>query len=131
MKPIAVPAGRLPHLAALLAEVEASAHTLTAGEAMEAGALAFRAGAVLMSRHAVLSVTAPPTMRDTGPTGPDVALGLREAAALFGEPIETFRRRLEYRKALLTRPGERRLRYSRVELERIRQDRLAGNVANL
>jgi hypothetical protein len=31
----------------------------------------------------------------------------------MGEPVETFRRRLDYRKALLTRPGERRLRYSR------------------
>lgn len=56
------------------------------------------------------------------------ALDLGEAAAMFGEPIETFRRRLEYRKALLTRPGERRLRYSRDVLERIRKDRLAGNV---
>lgn len=43
----------------------------------------------------------------------------------MGEPPETFRRRLEYRKALLSRPGERRLRYSRAGLERIRRDRLA------
>ncbi len=47
----------------------------------------------------------------------------------MGEPEETFRRRLDYRKSLLTRRGERRLRYSRAALERIRQDRLAGNGA--
>lgn len=124
MRPTAVPPGRLPHLAALLAEVEADAAALTATEALEAGTLAFRVGAVLMSRHAALSASvAPPALVQE----PDVALGLREAATLFGEPVETFRRRLEYRKALLTRPGERRLRYSRAELERIRRDRLAGN----
>ncbi|MGH9367262.1 MAG: hypothetical protein ACRD3M_06280 [Thermoanaerobaculia bacterium] len=57
----------------------------------------------------------------------DEALPLAAAAALMGEPASTFRRRLDYRKALLSRPGERRLRYSRAELERIRQDRLAAN----
>lgn len=57
----------------------------------------------------------------------DEALSLPAAAALMGEPAETFRRRVDYR--LLGRPGERRLRYSRSELERIRRDRLAGNVA--
>lgn len=60
---------------------------------------------------------------------PDKALSLSEVAAFMGEPKDTFRRRLEYRKALLTRPGERRLRYSRAELERILRDRLAGNAA--
>ena len=44
---------------------------------------------------------------------PDEGLGLAEAARLMGERPETFRRRLDYRKALLRRPGERRLRYSR------------------
>ncbi len=58
---------------------------------------------------------------------PDEALDLPAAAALLGEPVETFRRRLDYRKALLRRPGERRLRYSRAALERILRDRLAGN----
>ena len=56
----------------------------------------------------------------------DEPLDLPAAAAFMGEPSETFRRRLEYRKALLSRPGERRLRYSRAELERIRRDRLGG-----
>jgi hypothetical protein len=59
----------------------------------------------------------------------DDALSLVDAAGFLGEPVETFRRRLDYRKALLRRPGERRLRYSRAVLERIRQDRLAANGA--
>ena len=49
------------------------------------------------------------------------------ASSLTEEPVETFRWRLDYRKALLRRPGERRLRYSRVVLERILRDRLAAN----
>ena len=49
------------------------------------------------------------------------------AATVMGEPPETFRRRLDYRRALLTRPSERRLRYSRGVLERIKRERLAGN----
>lgn len=57
----------------------------------------------------------------------DETLTAKDAAAFLGEPLETFRRRLDYRKALLRRPGERKLRYSRAELERVRQDRLAGN----
>jgi hypothetical protein len=62
----------------------------------------------------------------------DEALGLAKAAAFMGEPPETFRRRLDYRKALISRPGERRLRYSRAKLDRIRADRLAANaVAHL
>jgi len=58
---------------------------------------------------------------------PDVTLSLEKAAQYMGEPVESFRRRLEYRKALLSRPGERRLRYSRVVLDSIRRDRLASN----
>lgn len=61
------------------------------------------------------------------PAPADEALGLGAAAKFMGEPTETFRRRLDYRKALLTRPGERRLRYSRAELDRIKRDRLASN----
>jgi hypothetical protein len=57
----------------------------------------------------------------------DEALTLPAAAALLGEPVETFRRRLDYRKALLRLPGERRLRYSRTVLERILKDRVAAN----
>lgn len=57
----------------------------------------------------------------------DEALTLSAAAALLGEPVETFRRRLDYRKALVRRLGERRLRYSRAALERILKDRLAAN----
>lgn len=45
----------------------------------------------------------------------------------MGEPAETFRRRLDCRTALLTRPGERRPRYSHAALERIRGDRLAAH----
>ena len=40
-------------------------------------------------------------------------LSLKEAAEYMGEPVSTFRRRREYRKAKVSRPGERRLRYSR------------------
>jgi hypothetical protein len=57
----------------------------------------------------------------------DEGLGLVEAARFMGERPETFRRRLDYRRALISRPGERRLRYSRMELERIRRDRIASN----
>jgi hypothetical protein len=54
----------------------------------------------------------------------DETLTLQEAARLMGEPPETFRRRPEYLKARVSRDGERRLRYSRLELDRIRRDRL-------
>jgi len=57
----------------------------------------------------------------------DEALGVAEAARFMGEPVETFRRRLDYRKALISKSKERRLRYSRAELERIKLDRLAVN----
>ena len=57
----------------------------------------------------------------------DRTISLYEAAAMMGEPPETFRRRLEYRKAQVSRPGELRLRFSAAEVERIRRDRLAGN----
>jgi hypothetical protein len=59
----------------------------------------------------------------------DETFSLGEAAAFMGEPPETFRRRLDYRKALVSMPGERRLRYSRAELDRIKRDRLASNSA--
>ena len=54
----------------------------------------------------------------------DEVIGLEEAARLMGEPASTFRRRPEFLKARISRPGERRLRYSRAELERIKRDRL-------
>lgn len=54
---------------------------------------------------------------------PDQVLTLYEAAAFMGEPAETFRRRLEYRKAVVSRPGELRLRFSRRGLDRILADR--------
>lgn len=57
----------------------------------------------------------------------DEGLGLVEAARFMGERPETFGRRLDYRRALISRSGERRLRYSRREVERIRRDRLASN----
>jgi hypothetical protein len=98
-----------------------------AAKATAAGALPSFLGELERVRtEALLTASLPPVL--PAPEDATAALGVREAAAMFGEPVETFRRRLEYRKALLTRPGERRLRYSRHELERIRRDRLAGNV---
>jgi hypothetical protein len=44
--------------------------------------------------------------------GPDETLSLEAAAAFMGEPVETYRKRLDCRRALISRPGERRLRYS-------------------
>ena len=71
--------------------------------------------------------------RPEGPEGrppppEDRVLGLAEAAAFMGEPPSTFRRRPEYLKALVSRPTERRRRYSRAALDRIKADRLASNV---
>ena len=60
------------------------------------------------------------------PGVPDEVLGLEEAARFMGEKPSTFRRRPEYLKACLRRPGERSLRYSRAVLERIKLDRLAA-----
>jgi len=61
---------------------------------------------------------------EPGMEEPDAVLPLKEAAAFMGEPVSTFRRRPEYCKALISRPTERRRRYSRAALERIKQDRL-------
>lgn len=61
------------------------------------------------------------------PGEPDAVFSLDEAAAFMGEPASTFRRRPEYGKALVSRPTERRRRYSRVALDRIRSDRLEAN----
>jgi hypothetical protein len=61
------------------------------------------------------------------PEPPDAALTLEDAAKMFGEPTETFRRRADVLKARIRRPGERRLRYLRSELERILHDRAAVN----
>jgi hypothetical protein len=52
---------------------------------------------------------------------------LPAAAAFMGEPVSTFRRRGEYQKALVSRPTERRRRYSRHVLERIKRDRLEAS----
>jgi hypothetical protein len=59
----------------------------------------------------------------------DSILDLAEAANMVGEPPSTFRRRLEYRRALVSRPGQRRLRFSRVELQRIQHARLTASKA--
>jgi len=61
------------------------------------------------------------------PEEPDTVLSLAEAARFVGEPASTFRRRLEYRKALVSRPTERRKRYSRAALERLKQERLKAS----
>jgi hypothetical protein len=64
------------------------------------------------------------------PHSADAILTLAEAAAYMGEKPGTFRRRHEYRKALVSRPGERRRRYSKAVLDRINADRLAANSAS-
>lgn len=61
------------------------------------------------------------------PREPDAVLSLEEAALHMGEPVGTFRRRGDYLKARVSRAGERRLRYSRAVLDRIKADRLAEN----
>lgn len=63
------------------------------------------------------------------PKEADAVLSLSEAAAFMGEPAATFRRRSEYGKALVSRPTERRRRYSRAELDRIKADRLESSRA--
>jgi hypothetical protein len=60
----------------------------------------------------------------------DAVLSLAEAADFMGEPPSTFRRRPEYLRALLSRPQERRKRYSRAALERIKRERLEANGAS-
>jgi hypothetical protein len=60
--------------------------------------------------------------------GGDV-IGLADAAKLAGEPSETFRKRPEFLKARISRPGEHRLRYSKRVVERIIADRLESNAA--
>jgi hypothetical protein len=59
------------------------------------------------------------------PEEPDRVLSLTEAASHVGEPVSTFRQRLYYRCALVSGPTERRLRFSRHALDRIKADRLA------
>jgi hypothetical protein len=95
------------------------------GEAAAAGELpVFLAGLEQARVEAVLSAASRPEL-------PDAALTLEQAAAMFGEPPETFRRRPDVVKAQIRRPGERRLRYLRSELERILRDRLAANTEEL
>ena len=65
--------------------------------------------------------------RPVVPPPADETLDLEAAADFMGEAKETFRRRLEYRKAVISRPGQLRLRFSRRALERIRSDSLAAN----
>lgn len=127
-KLVLVPGGRLGRILELLSDVERAIPELTGPEALEVVAEAARLGARASGRIAVLEALTAAFAAPVAPdSGPDEGLSLPEAARVMGEPPETFRRRLEHRKALLRRPGERRLRYSRSELERIRRDRLAGN----
>jgi hypothetical protein len=51
-------------------------------------------------------------------------LTLTEAAAHVGEPVSTFRRRLVYRRALVSAPREKRLRFSLAVLDEILTGRL-------
>jgi hypothetical protein len=57
------------------------------------------------------------------PDEPDRVLTLDEAAAHVGEPPSTFRQRLCYRRAQVSGPRQRRLRFSQRTLDRILQDR--------
>jgi hypothetical protein len=88
----------------------------------------FARRAELLRQLADLDVELGRAVSEALPRSPaDEALGLALAAAFMGEPPETFRRRLDYRKALISKPGERRLRYSRAVLDRIKRDRLAAH----
>jgi hypothetical protein len=58
------------------------------------------------------------------PAPADAVLSLQEAAFYMGEPASTFRRRTAYLRALVSLPTERRRRYSRAELDRIKNGRL-------
>jgi hypothetical protein len=60
------------------------------------------------------------------PDDADEILDLAAAARHVGEPASTFRQRPCYRRALVSGTTERRLRYSRLELDRILRDRLAA-----
>ncbi len=57
----------------------------------------------------------------------DAVLSLKEAALFMGEPAGTFRRRPDYVRALVSRPTERRLRYSRAALVKIKRGRLEAS----
>jgi hypothetical protein len=59
------------------------------------------------------------------PVEPDRVLSLEEAAAHVGEPASTFRQRPCYRRALVSGPTQKRLRFSRRALDLISRDRLA------
>jgi hypothetical protein len=68
------------------------------------------------------------TLRDAErPEEPDRVLSLSEAAAHVGEPVSTFRQRACYRRALVSGPHERRLRFSSRALDQIKADRLGLN----
>jgi hypothetical protein len=53
------------------------------------------------------------------PEEPDRVLSLAEAAAHLGEPVSTFRQRPSYRRAQVSGPTERRLRFSQKTLDSI------------
>jgi hypothetical protein len=89
-------------------------------EAAAAGELPAFFGAVMQAGFESLLLAARPDPSDA-------ALTLEDAAAMFGEPTETFRRRPDVLKARVDLPGERKHRYLRSELERILRDRLAAN----
>jgi hypothetical protein len=55
----------------------------------------------------------------------DRVMSLAEAAAHAGDPVSTFRQRACYRRALVSGPHERRLRFSRRVLDEILSNRLA------
>jgi hypothetical protein len=83
--------------------------------------------AALMREVAALDEALAIALRDAEkPDDPDRILSLAEAAAHLGERVSTFRQRSCYRRALVSGPHERRLRFSRVALDRIAADRLAS-----
>lgn len=83
--------------------------------------------AEVLRRVVASAVTEHQCVRREDPDEETDVITLQEAACLMREPAGTVRRRLEYRRALVSRPGERRLRYSRHKLEEIRRDRLEAS----
>ncbi len=59
------------------------------------------------------------------PVEPDQVLTLEQAAERVREPAETVRRRPEYLKARVSRPGARRIRFSSRALDAIMADTAA------
>ncbi len=119
MRPVAVPPDRLPRLVALLSEVEASAGDLTAAEALELSGLAFRAGALLTSRHAALTAAAAaaPAAPEPSSAPGSRLVDASEAAALLRVSKSTVTRLAAAGKLPVVRPSPGVVRFDRGDLE--------------